>query len=1839
MKKSRLIISLTLLTVLVGLWIFGRSGSSKSVLEAPDPGFAQFVTAYSGGNQGAYDPIRCVFTLDIPDKVRTQLPSDEILEISPSTAGKLTWVDAHTLSFQPEKPLKRGQVYKVKVALNKLMGIQESKFNTFQYQFKVMPQEAELVSNGLKPDDQQPNAWKWEGEVLLADKAEQTELEQAFRIEGAESAQITWEHDPGGLKHSFRISGLKKHTANQNLEITLNAESLGATETEKLETVLHREGDFLLREVRTIHFPEPYLVASFTEVLDQGQMIESVCRLAQESMAKMWIQENEIVIYPGNNQQSGRIILDAQLKSASGQALNLPSNFDFNFQNRQPSLTLLGDGVILPSSEGLLLPFKAINLQSVEARIYRISDNHMGQFLQSNQLNGYQELNRIGKPLLVRRLSLQNAGKANLNRWQTYSIDLSPWFKAEPGALYRVVLNFSKQDVSCDCPSTSDEPAWMTKLIKLVNPETESPSFVDGGYYEEYYSDYSDGYDWSKRDDPCNPAFYDGNRNHQARNLLVSDIGLMAKRDASGQWLLLATQLRDATPMSGVKLSLRSYQDEVIADGVTDAEGKCWIKASRQPYYLRAEHRQQRAFLRVDPSSVQSLGAFDVSGEGIQNGHKGFLYTERGVWRPGDSLFVGFILDDSRNPLPAGFPVVFELLNPQDQVMKRAVLGWEKKPILTFRTATDPDAATGNWRVKAKVGSNEFYKRLRIEAIKPNRLRIDWPGAPTMLSAQSGQASLQLQSFWLHGAPASGLKAVVEGTFVPQAVNFRQYPGFEFNQQGKTGSSASSVLYASELNAAGAAVVTVPPVNKNQAPGMMRLDLKTRVFEPGVDASIDAFSLDYSPYPAYAGLRIPAQEKSFWLDVKQPQKLELLLLTPQGQPLKAKRTLRLTLKKLEWRWWWQDEEEEMPSFENGQASGAEKIWDVSVEQGKLTTQFSFPEKKWGRYLLEVQDLAGGHTASTTLYADDGSGGPAGEDNEWASMLAFNIEQPQYQTGDEVKISIPAHQGRVFVSLENGSKVVSSFWQEVDPKNRTITFKATPEMSPMVYAHLTLLQPHEKREAGLPIRLFGIKPITIKDPNSVLSPKLKMPEVLKPGASYSLQVSEATGKAMSYTIAVVDEGLLGLTRFKTPDPWSALHEKEALGVQTWDLYDWVSGGFAGQSGVLVGTGGDGSALSPESQKTNRFAPVVQFLGPFELKSGSTASHQLSMPNYVGAVRVMVVASSATAQGAAEKTVPVRQDLMLMATMPRFIRPGDQTPLGVTIFVDKKIKGPVRVKALAQGAAMVQGATEQTFTPDGRSEYQLYFPLKAGNKMGTATLSFEASSGSAQARFSDDLKVMQEGSPVRIMVAKSLSPGQSMSAAPPWKDATMIQAAMSFSGTPSFPLTDLVNELERYPHRCAEQISSITMARLALLQSGVVQDKKQQEALIQSVKTYLVQIARYQTQDGQFGLWPKSENADAWISVLVGHTMVLAKQSGYAPVEQVFNNWRDKNRQLAEQFPSGKMPATALNTQAYRLMVLALSGSPVLPAMSRLREQAALPMLSRHLLAMAFALSGRIPDAKRMAVMSQPDLPAYAEQGGTWGTDLRDEAFLLMSLQYSGISTGREVLFRQLAARLSSDTWSSTHALSLSLWVLVREMQLKGKPAALQFTWKHGTKEKTVNTASALLVQELPAMKAGESVVMNNRGKSPLFVQTVFKGVRFAPQQASSSGLKLQVVYKNKSGKVIQPTEFKRGMDVIAEWTVSAPGTAVDFRGMALKLPLAAGMEMLDDPKGKQVIWSDRRDDRALVYFDLPRAQSVTFQTKIQLTYSGQFFWPGAAVESMYDQAWWARISDKTVTIAQ
>jgi hypothetical protein len=290
------------------------------------------------------------------------------------------------------------------------------------------------------------------------------------------------------------------------------------------------------------------------------------------------------------------------------------------------------------------------------------------------------------------------------------------------------------------------------------------------------------------------------------------------------------------------------------------------------------------------------------------------------------------------------------------------------------------------------------------------------------------------------------------------------------------------------------------------------------------------------------------------------------------------------------------------------------------------------------------------------------------------VLSVSTEKKKYNVGEDITVNIPSGKtGRILVSLENGTKVLRQEWVSPQEGTTTYTFKATNEMAPNIYANVTLLQPHDSSENDLPIRLYGITSIEVVDPSTELNPVISTADSFEPESTVSVEISEKQNKAMTYTLAVVDEGLLQLTRYKAPNPWTEFYKKESLGVRSWDNYTDVAGAYGMALEDMISIGGDGTGERDGGEKANRFPPMVDFQGPFTLAAGETHKKNIDIGSYIGKVRVMVVAGQDGAFGASETSVPVKKPLMVLGTMPRILRPQEELTLPISVFaLDDAIK---------------------------------------------------------------------------------------------------------------------------------------------------------------------------------------------------------------------------------------------------------------------------------------------------------------------------------------------------------------------------------------------------------------------------------------------------------------------------------------------------------------------------------------------------------------------------------------
>lgn len=401
------------------------------------------------------------------------------------------------------------------------------------------------------------------------------------------------------------------------------------------------------------------------------------------------------------------------------------------FEDLKPNVRLVGKGTILPNSSALLFPFEAVNLSAIDVRITRIYENNMLQFLQVNEMDGSQELRRVGKLMVKKKIELQKLGSVGKNKWNRYALDLSTLIQAEPGALYNVRISFNKNYSTYNCSSaeTSSASVSASEAEESVAEALEAPDNEDEekdwdyyGYYDDYGDDYY-YYDYDQRDNPCSKAYYSGK--NVTRNILASNIGLIAKRGNNGEITVITSDLIEAKPLSGVTIEAFDYQEQKLKVATTNSDGIATISTKQKPFVLIAKHGNERQYIKLDDGSSLSLSSFDIDGDEVKKGMKGFIYGERGVWRPGDSLYLSFILETKNADIPANYPASFELENPQGQLVQKMTKTQHVNGFYAFSTKTEASAPTGVYLAKVKVGGVVFTKNIRIETIMPNRLKIN----------------------------------------------------------------------------------------------------------------------------------------------------------------------------------------------------------------------------------------------------------------------------------------------------------------------------------------------------------------------------------------------------------------------------------------------------------------------------------------------------------------------------------------------------------------------------------------------------------------------------------------------------------------------------------------------------------------------------------------------------------------------------------------------------------------------------------------------------------------------------------------------------------------------------------------------------------------------------------------------------------------------------------------------------------------------------------------------------------------------------------------------------------
>ena len=1842
----------------------------------PSAEYAPYINAYTGGVISQNSTIRIELTHEQPMVDLNNELKENPFSFSPSLKGKAYWVSNNTIEFVPEEgTLKPGSLYECTFQLGKFVEV-DKKLKEFNFSFRVQERNFTLSIEPLPITDAQPDEINIKGEICFSDIVKKEEVEKILTVKDGNNKSYPVEIIPTDnlTRYQFCINQIPRDTEDYQLTITANGSPARIDQTQSEEVLIPAKDSFRFLSATHIDEPENGIEVVFSAPLSDTQDLKGLIEIPELSSSVFQIKENRVFIYFEANQLSKLTLnIHEGVKSSQGKTLGTSHSISFSEINLKPQVEMLTTAAILPDSKSLIIPFRAVNLYAVDLSVIRIFENNVLMFMQTNSLASANELRRSGRLVYKKTLWLGKDTSKDIHNWENYSIDLAGLIRQEPGAIYRVILSFRQEYSAYPCGGVDNQeikfadnntPDGLMKVSGSALSEADEAVWDTPEAYYYYNGGTMDWsvYRWKERDNPCHPSYYMNSDRAAACNVFASNLGMIVKRNSLNKLWIAVSNILDTNPVGKAQVTVYNFQLQPIGKGETNGEGFVEISSKGTPFIVVAEAEKQKAYVRVVDGEEQSVSRFDVGGKEIQKGLKGFIYGERGVWRPGDTLHISFILEDREKRIPDKHPVALEIYNPKGQFYTKMISTQGMNGFYTFDVPTQAGDPTGLWNAYIKVGGTTFHKGLRIETIKPNRLKINLT-LPKILQSTDKNVTVPLASAWLTGATASKLKAKVEMSLSKVNTQFKNYGQYIFNDPATDFTTIKTDVFDGILNAEGKAGVTLKVPAATNAPGMLNATFTTRVFEPGGDASIYTQSIPFSPFVSYVGINLN-QPKGKYIETDKDHVFDVVTVNSQGQPVNRS-NLEYKIYRISWSWWWENSEESFGTYINNSSITPVASGKLQTSGGKTTFKFRVDYPSWGRYLVYVKDKDSGHATGGTIYVDwpESRGRSNKTDPSGIKMLTFSLDKDSYEIGETATAIIPAAAGgRALVSIENGSSVLHREWIEVTNEGDTkYTFEITPEMTPNVYLHISLLQPHAQTINDLPIRMYGIAPVFVTNRQTVLQPQIQMPEVLRPETDFNVTVSEKSGKPMTYTLAIVDDGLLDLTNFKTPDPWNEFYSREALGIRTWDMYDNVLGASAGAYSSLFSVGGD-ATLKPADAKANRFKPVVKFIGPFYLEKGRQQTHTLKLPMHVGSVRAMVVAGQDGAYGNAEKTAFVRTPLMLLSTLPRVLSIQEEITVPVNVFaMEKQVKNVTVSLQASGGGVQIEGSHQQSLTFNRPGDQLVFFTLKTGNKTGKATIKLTASGGGQQTKETIEIEVRNPNPIVTLRSSEWIETGQNKELSYQLGSLSANnQIKLEVSRIPSVDISRRFDFLYNYQHHCTEQLTSKALPLLFIAQFKTI-DTREAEKIKANVQEAIRQIYARQLPNGGFVYWPGNAVADEWISSYTGMFLTLAQEKGYAVHANVLNKWKRFQRAAAQNW---RMPQEANNwqqwqselQQAFRLYTLALAGAPEYGAMNRMKEQPGLSIQAKWRLAAAYALTGKMKPAEELVYNAETTVIPYSSMNQIYGSSDRDEAMILETLLLMNRERDALQQAKVVSKNLSQENWFSTQSTAFALMAMGRLAEkLSG---SLDFTWTwNGKQQPAVKSAKAVFEKEISTSPKSGTVAVKNQGKGALSVDLITRTQLLNDTlPAISDNLRMDIRYASMDGKPMSVNDIRQGTDFTAIASISNTSGTTDYTNLALTHIIPSGWEVYNermtvpeaepqettDSSGNvsgQYTYQDIRDDRVLTYFNLRRGETKIFTIRLQATYAGNFILPAVQCEAMYDVNVQARSKAGRTTVSR
>jgi len=1378
--------------------------------------------------------------------------------------------------------------------------------------------------------------------------------------------------------------------------------------------------------------------------------------------------------------------------------------------------------------------------------------------------------------------------------------------------------------------------------------------------------------------------------------VLVTGLHLLAKRAATAPdtphtpgidvWAVDADEL---SPARGTTIDVRRQSGTVLATCVTATTGHCRLDVpidgvdAEAPYVVVARNNDDLTYLRFSdlqtPTSESEVGGDSYL---AAEAYRLAPYSDRGVYRPGETAhIVAIARDTNRLAPPAGMPVQLSIVDPRGRTLGRQALQTDAAGLVSHDVELGDYAVTGLYTARFQVGDDVLASYgFHVEEFVPERMEVEASvGEPHLLAGET--VATDISARYLFGGTAEGSPVelsceLVPGAFKPKENGQYRYGPWRGSWEGEArGLSLGSA--AGELDKDGATRLDCPALGEDATfDGTGTLVARVAVFEAGSGRSTQTTArAQLHPERYYIGLDTGTEEAK----KGTPIQIKGVLVDWTGKPVTDVKEVTLLAARLEDEYgWWYDDEDGYGSYQRYQRRVAEGEETIPVVNGEFTWSVT-PEADGAGYLVEAragQALTGLKLDGTSNYwwwsAPDESVDATPKPLRPGTLTLELPKTARLNKKTKVKFTAP-YAGRALLAVET-HEVTTWEWLDVQPGPTTWSFEID-EFAPNVYVSALLLKdPHaDSEETYMPDRAFGVGSVRVDAERYTQEIELTVPEEVQPNSTLTIDLKlPGADKGTVVTVAAVDEGILQLTNFETPDPLSQLLAKRALGVDSFETIGWSI--LVPPEGATSPTGGDGDG--EDLGRVQPIEPVALWSGVVNVVKGK-AQVQLDVPQYRGKLRVMAVATGPQAVGRAEANVFVRDPIVVQATLPRFLTDADRFEVPVHITNMSGAPRKIAVKLIAEELGKFEGpkgASAESAIDVARPAIQylqlgigeggtVIFDATARRKVGAAKLAVIATADDLRSRADSVVPFTPADPRSRQLHKVELVAG--VNDLSPWLVGwvpTTERTTVRVTSNPYGDVFDHLTFLVRYPYGCIEQTTSSTRPMLFVdrLMEQVDPEMAADGGIQKRVKHGIRRALSMQTSSGGFGYWPGSNSPHAWATAYATHMLLDAREVGYDVPQQSID---DALTFMESQVDQGKDDGWRGGTP-YMHYVLARAGRARKAQASR--ELAKLAGVSRDGLAkestyMLKAALWHAGDRRYEGELKTPDVsPVTDERRNRWSfySDRRRRALTLTIFgeMFGSDETGEELaglVANALQGQRSS--YYTTQELMWGVTGLGRRVAAGSKDFSVPTLVAGGAEMKPRWTDRDSSERAWEVARLGErgavTVNIEDPGKGKLFALVSSEGVEEdASWNVGGKGLSVTRSYLNVEGEAIDPTAVELGDLVVVKLDI-ANLTAERMANVALVDRLPAGFEIENANLGRgrvlDVVDSDDvwgldhmnvRDDRIEAFGALPRAakaRSVVYA--VRATTAGDFMVPPVEAEAMYDPRNWAREAGDRVVI--